>query len=100
MNNTIVVPLNDTVIFTVLTTLFILISVLSCGLEIFLIIRACCSYFPSTNNINQEQELQSVEQLQLRHSANRELSLEEVIELTQEKEIDTETTGKNNFQMN
>ena len=95
MNNTIVVPLNDTIIFTVLITLFVFISVLSCVLEIFLVINACCVRYPSIENNNQEQqqELQGVEPLPLGHREDTQLSQEGQIN-------ENEALGKNKKKLN
>ena len=103
MNNTIVVPLNDSIIFTVLTTFFVFISVVSCALEIFLIIVTCCVNYPSVENNNQEQqqELQSLEPIQLRHMEDIEVSRDEEMQLPPEEQTnDKESLGKSKFKEN
>ena len=72
MNETRIVPVNDTIVFTFFTLLFVFILVLSCALELIFIILACYHYRPwndRNSEVGEEQELPHSEILQ---RANRE----------------------------
>ena len=80
MNETRIVPVNDTIVFTFFTLLFVFILVLSCALELIFIILACYHYRPWNDRNSEVGELQEYQNSEIIPLGNR-----EDIEVSQEE---------------
>ena len=72
MNETTNVAVNDTIVFTSFTLLFLFILVLSCALEMIFIILACYHYRPWNDLSSEVGELQELQNSEILQQGNRE----------------------------